>query len=155
MLRNLFVIVLVALTASACSSSRQATHEQREFRVECSEFRDSSKVESLVVLDTIMETKTITITKNEAGDTISHSVVTDRLRLRDKSDVRSKMVDVRAVHDTVYIATRDSVSSSTFQSSRGSSRTSSVVSGLKWVFWIIVGLIAYKLTAYVIGRRVL
>ena len=114
--------------------------------------RDSVVVE---VHDTIMETKTITITKNEAGDTVALSTVTDRYRGRAMADVRSNTVDVRAVHDTVYIATRDSVSSSTFQSSRGSSRTSSVVSSLKWVFWIIVGLIAYKLTAYVIGRRVL
>lgn len=133
-----------------------ATHEQRESKSDVRSQMEDVRRDSVVVEvhDTIMETTTITITKNEAGDTISHSVVTDRLRLRDKSDVRSKTVDVRAVHDTVYIATRDSVSSSTFQSSRGSSRTSPVVSGLKWIFWIIVGLIAYKLTAYVIGRRV-
>ena len=127
---------------TACRTSHEvATSEQREFRVECSEFRDSTRVESLIVRDTIMETKTITITKNEAGDTVALSTVTDRYRGRARADVRSKTVDVRAVHDTVYIATRDSVSSSTFQSSRGSSRTSSVVSGLKWVFWIIVAVI--------------
>lgn len=125
---------------TSCASSRKATHEQREFRVECLEFRDSSRVESLVVLDTIMETKTITITKNEAGDTVAFSSVTDRYRGRAMADVRSKTIDVRAVHDTVYVERRDSayVESRNYGASESRNRASSVVSVLRWIFWIIV-----------------
>ena len=152
MLRNLFVIVLVALIASACSSSRQTatnaesksdvrSQEQREFRVECLEFRDSSRVESLVVLDTLREVTTITITENEAGDTVALSTVTDRYRGRAMADVRSKTVDVRAVHDTVFVAVRDSTDIRSYEPSEVRSRASPVVSGLKWVFWIIVAVI--------------
>ena len=101
------------------------------------------------VLDTIMETKTITITKNEAGDTVALSTVTDRYRGRARADVRSKTVDVRAVHDTVYVERRDSayVESRNYGATEPLNRASSVVSVLRWIFWIIVafaGLIIIK-----------
>ena len=95
--------------------------------------------ESVVVAvhDTMMETKTITITKNVDGDTLFRSVVTDRERIRNAADVRSKTVEVRVVRDTVYVEKRDSVLMERHQTSDISHQTSI----LKWIFWIILGLI--------------
>lgn len=101
--------------------------------------RDSVVV---AVHDTMMETKTITITKNVDGDTLRLTQITDRTRASAMSDVRSKKEDVRVRVDTVYVEKRDS---SYVQNTNGTndtnSRDSPVVSGLKWVFWIILGLI--------------
>ena len=94
----------------------------------------------VAVHDTMMETKTITITKNVDGDTLRLTQITDRTRASAMSDVRSKKEDVRVRVDTVIVEKRDSVLSFKFLDS-GSSRDSPVVSGLKWVFWIILGLI--------------
>ena len=67
---------------------------------------DSVIVESS---DSVTITKTVTITLREAQepdappDTVRVCTVTDRERTRLKSDVRSQKVDVRVVHDTVYV----------------------------------------------------
>lgn len=149
------LIGISALCMTACRTSRKvATNEQREFRVECSEFRDSSKVESLVVLDTLREVTTITITENEVGDTLRLSKVTERDRIRDRAQVKEKERKVVVKTDTVFVAVRDSTDIRSYEPSEVRSRASPFVSSLKCIFWIIVGLIAYKLTAYVIGRRV-
>jgi hypothetical protein len=103
--------------------------------------RDSVRVEQVMVAvhDTIMETVTIVVRENEQGDTLRLEKTTERDRIRDRAQVKEKEERVVVKTDTVYIATRDSVSSSKFQGLRGSStRASPVVSGLKWVFWIIV-----------------
>lgn len=104
--------------------------------------KDSVQVESVAVQDSVVEVTTITIDRNEQGDTLKQSVVTDRLRTRNRD--RVKDVEVRTVvkTDTVYIERRDSVrvSSSTIQDSGSKKRTSPVVSALKWVFWIIVAI---------------
>ena len=95
----------------------------------------------VVVRDTILETKTITITKNEAGDTTFTSVVTERERAREKSrhDMATYRTEVRV--DTVYIERRDSVSSSKVQGAGIQSGGTALHTTLKWVFWIILALI--------------
>lgn len=68
MLRRMLVIALGALIVSACSSSREAAVSS--FRVLDSRVtKDSVKVEKVVVEvhDTIMETTTITVDRNETG----------------------------------------------------------------------------------------
>lgn len=111
------------------------------------EVRDSVRVEQMVVAvhDTLTITKTITIRENERGDTVRLSVVTDRDRSRSMYDVRSKKEEVRVERDTVYVERKDSVVVDRGQLTGDSSRASPVVSALRWVFWIIVGLIAYRL----------
>lgn len=133
--------MLVALIVSACSSSQStAVSEFQDSRVQGS--RDSVRVEQVMVAvhDTMMETKTITITKNVDGDTLRLTQITDRTRASAMSDVRSKKEDVRVRVDTVYVEKRDSVLSFKFLDS-GSSRASPFVSSLKWIFLIIVSLI--------------
>ena len=147
MSRRMLVIALVALIASACSSSRTATSSKEQFRVEGSEFRDSVKVESVAVSDSVTITKTITIRENEQGDTIRMTTVTDRTRIRDRE--RAKDVEVKVVekHDTVFVQKTDSVLVSNTNLTNGTNkRASPVVLTLKWVFWIIIALAGLIIT---------
>ena len=98
---------------------------------------DSVVVRSVEVRDTIREVTTITVDRNDKGDTLRQSIVTDRERVRNAADVRSKKVDVRVVRDTVYIEKRDSVLVERHQLSDVSHQTSI----LKWIFWILCAII--------------
>ena len=165
MLRKMFVIVLVALIASACSSSRQtAVSEFQGSKVQ--EFKDSVKVEKVVVEvhDTVMETTTIVVDRNEAGDTVKLSTVTERDRVRFAAQLKDKSEKIRVAYDTVFVAKRDSVScvpfllwqankfervasglrpsATTNRTNETNGRASPVVLTLKWVFWIIIAIIA-------------
>lgn len=128
---------------TACASTKQtASKEVSRFMFHGHETRDTVVEQVMVeVHDTIREVTTITVATNDAGDTLKVIQVTDRERAasRDrKHDVKEKVV---VKTDTVYVAVRDSVSSSTFQDSRASStRASPVVSALTWIFWIIIAL---------------
>lgn len=147
MSRRMLVIALVALIASACSSSRTATSSKEQFRVEGSEFRDSVKVESVAVSDSVTITKTIMIRENEQGDTLRMTTVTDRTRIRDRE--RAKDVEVKVVekHDTVFVQKTDSVLVSNTNLTNGTNkRASPFVSSLKWVFWIIIALAGLIIT---------
>lgn len=148
----MLVIVLAALIVSACCSSRQ-TAVSRATELRASEVRSDSVKEQVVVAerDTVMVTKTITITKNEAGDTTFTSVVTEKERLRDRSrhDMATYRTEVRV--DTVYIERRDSVSTTNlafpsaadrwFTNGTNQSGGTALHTTLKWVFWIILALI--------------
>ena len=107
----------------------------RTTELRSSEVRDSVMVE---VRDTVMETTTIVIDRNEAGDTVFTSVVTERDRIRDRDCVRDNHEKTVIRTDTVFIDRRDST-----RTSRGSSRASPFLMRLKWVGLVIVlGLIA-------------
>ena len=132
-----------ALFVSACGSSRQAAVSRlAELRI--NESMEERCRESVVVAvhDTMMETKTITITKNVDGDTLRLTQITDRTRASAMSDVRSKKEDVRVRVDTVYVEKRDSsYVKNTNSTNDTNSRASPFVSSLKWIFFIIVSLI--------------
>ena len=128
---------------SACGSSRQAAVSRlAELRI--NESMEERSRESVVVAvhDTMMETKTITITKNVDGDTLRLTQITDRTRASAMSDVRSKKEDVRVRVDTVYVEKRDSsYVKNTNSTNDTNSRASPFVSSLKGIFFIIVSLI--------------
>ena len=143
---KVFTIVLIGMSAlfvSACGSSRQAAVSRlAELRI--NESMEERSRESVVVAvhDTMMETKTITITKNVDGDTLRLTQITDRTRASAMSDVRSKKEDVRVRVDTVYVEKRDSsYVKNTNSTNDTNSRASPFVSSLKWIFFIIVSLI--------------
>ena len=145
MLRNALVIALIALIGLGCSSSRQvAKTEATELRINGTTetvAKDSVLVEQR---DTLIEVTTITIDRNEAGDTLKTSVVTDRTRARAMSDVRTKKEEVRVRVDTVYVAVRDSVVElRNYGATESGNRPSAVARALKWVFWIIVSLTVF------------
>ena len=142
MLRRMLVIVLAALIVSACCSSRQMA-VSRATELRASEVRSDSVKEQVVVAerDTIREVTTITVRLNEAGDTVRVAQVTERERLREKSrhDMATYRTKVRV--DTVYIERRDSVSTTNFTNGTNQSGGTALHTTLKWVFWIIIGLI--------------
>lgn len=138
------LIGLSVLCVTGCGTVRRTvTREATDVRIQESTevtARDSVVVE---LRDTLVETTTITIDRNEVGDTLKVVQVTDRERVRSRADVRSKKEEVRVVRDTVYVAVRDSV-----RVDRGQVRGDSYQSGgtalhrtLKWVFWIVVAVI--------------
>ena len=136
-----------------CSVSRTATSSKEVEKSSVSEVRDTVREEVLVFFrDTLRETIVITVDRNEAGDTLFRSVVTDRDRIRDREAVRDKEEKVVVRTDTMYVAVRDSVQvlskeSEQVRADRGQRTGDSYRSGgnalhrtLKWVFWIIVAL---------------
>lgn len=112
------------------SSDRVATYEAR----------DSFTAERVVVMDTVKEVTTITVDRNEAGDTVRVSTVTDRLRGRSRDAIAVQKTKTEIVRDTVIIEKRDSVDvKETLRQAQGDkARASPVVSALKWIFWIII-----------------
>lgn len=133
----------------ACSTSREVTRSNETTELRSSELRSSDLRDSVMVAvhDTIMETVTIVVRENEQGDTISHSVITDRLRLREMSDVRRMKEDVRMRVDTVFIEKRDSVSTTT-NLANPKNKASPFVTSLKWIFFIIIALIGLKICSF-------
>ena len=130
---TIVAIGTIALCVSACGSSRQVAK---------TEAKDSVLVEQR---DTLIEVTTITIDRNEAGDTLKTSVVTDRTRARDRDRIAKQETKTIIKTDTVYVAVRDSVYVETPDrvGGDGSVRPSAFVSALKWVFWIIVSLTVF------------
>ena len=142
----MLAIVLVAQVVSACCSSRQVSSDQ-QLRVESLELRDSVKETVMeVVHDTIVETTIITVRENEAGDTISRSVVTDRTRAASRDYIAAYKTKTVVKTDTVFVERRDSVLVQA--GSAASARASPLVSGLKWVFFIIIALIGLKICPF-------
>ena len=128
---------MIALIVSGCSSSRVV----REGRYGIATYSMRDSVSSSVVdavHDTIREVTTITVQLGAGGDTTFQSVVTDRERLRDRSrsDRATHRSEVRV--DTVYVERRDSV----LVKNSNQARASPLLKNLKWILWIVVGLIA-------------
>ena len=145
-LRDTLAIALIALTGSACSVSRQAT-EVSSSRVQVSGVeRDSVRVEQVMVAvhDTIMETVTITVDRNESGDTVRVSTVTDRLRGRSRDAIATQRTKTVVRVDTIYIEKRDTVSvkDSRFTGHGDQNGNTALHGTLKWIFAIIVAVIA-------------
>lgn len=129
--------------------------------------RDSVREQVVVAVhDTLREVTTITVQLGQAGDTVKVAQVTERDRFRDRAAVRDKEEKLIVRTDTVYVERRDSVliqdSGLTPQGRRpsvqdsgvqGAERKSNFVSSLKWISFIILGLIALIITIKVCLRR--
>ena len=107
--------------------------------VERVELRDSVEMQSLVVLDTLKEITTITVDRNDKGDTLRLTQITDRTRASARD--RFKDIEVKEVvrTDTVYVERRDSVRVETPRQARGDiGRASPFVRAVKWVVAVMV-----------------
>ena len=120
-----------------CGNSRQVSSEVRGRTAEVR--FDSVVVGTMeVVHDTIVETTIITVRENEAGDTISRSVVTDRTRAASRNYIAAYKTKTVVKMDTVYVERRDSV---LVKNTNVKSRDSPFENTLKWVFFIVLALI--------------
>ncbi len=94
--------------------------------------RDSVVV---TVADTVREVTTVHIHTNDVGDTVSMSTVTDRVRWRDRNELRQVSDMVRMVRDTVYVERTD-----TAALIRDGPHGGDITATLRLVFWIIIAL---------------
>ena len=120
---------------------REST-DLRTTELRSTEARDSVRLE---LRDTVMETKTITITKNSDGDTIMQSIVCERERVRNRDRVRDNHERTMIKTDTVFVERRDSVLVKNGKNQSGSAALHSTV---KWVFFIILALIALRICPF-------
>ena len=134
---------------TGCSTQRRAeVRESRDLRtteLRSTEARDSVRLE---LRDTVMETKTITITKNSDGDTIMQSIVCERERVRNRDRVRDNHERKMIKTDTVFVERRDSVQVSEFRGSNCSGRASPVVTAVRWVLGILVALVVLRMCPF-------
>ena len=142
-LSRLALIATAALLWTGCSVQRTLKSDVRSQMYEVT--RDTVREQVMVaVRDTIREVTTITVDRNDKGDTLKVVQITDRERVRSRADVRSKKEEVRVVRDTVYVEKRDSLlvkSEELRVKSSLSQHTSAISHLLKWVFWIVVAVI--------------
>ena len=137
--------------------------------VESVEFRDSLNVERVELKDTLREVTTITVQTNDKGDTLKVVQITDLTRARSRDNVVAQRVKTEVRVDTVYVEKRDSSIQVLGRAKRQSRATacglqedgtptisgklSAVSKILKWIFWIIIGLIGLIVTAKICHRR--
>ena len=125
------------LFGSGCRSSRMV-HERRVM-VHGYEMKDSVFIGTMeAARDSVVERTTVTVQLGVAGDTLFRSVVTDRTRASDKS--HHNVVKSRAFVNTdrVFVERRDSVLIKNGNQGRGSP----LLLNLKWIFFVIIGLVA-------------
>lgn len=72
------------------SSSKILAKASEQVRAQVSGVRDSVVVQSIEVHDTLREVTTITVDRNDRGDTLRQSIVTDRYRGRDAQPFSKK-----------------------------------------------------------------
>lgn len=114
--------------------------------------------------DSIVEQTTVTIQLNEKGDTVFRSIVTDRQRVRDRSDktsVENQMFSVKM--DSVTVVQKDSMnksSTSMVTLSPGmeigpdgaiTKRKAGFLTTIKWIF----GVICASIVLIIVLRRAL
>lgn len=92
------LIWLSAMCLTSCWSSRKAVSlTQTSQRHEVS---DTLREQVIVA---VFDTITITIRENENGDTLRMTTVTDRERVRDRSQLKVKSEKLKVETDTVYV----------------------------------------------------
>lgn len=114
--------------------------------------RDSSLVERVEVHDTLREVTTITVDRNDRGDTLRLVQVTERDRFRDRDRVRDEQQKTVVKTDTVYIERKDSVAVSNTNLTNTTNKKSNFVAALKWIFGIILAAIVFIIVVK-FGRR--
>ena len=118
--------------------------------------RDSSAVESVELRDTLREVTTITIDRNDKGDTLKVVQITDRTRARNRDNVGAQKVKIVERIDTVYIQ-KDSVNVEDKKiglsaSADGSPKKSGFLTYVKWIFALVCAIVVLILVIR-FGRR--
>ena len=143
----------LALCATSCSVSRQATSSHSE-QVKTERVETVEKADSVIVeqRDTLREVTTITIDRNDRGDTLKLVQITDLTRARSRDNVVAQKVKTEIVRDTVYIEKTDSVFVQNTGLTNPTNKKNTFVSSLKWIFWILVaGIVLVVVIRF--GRR--
>lgn len=134
------LIGICVLCMTACVSSRTATSVSSRDRVATYETRDSMEVVERSQQESLVEITTITIDRNDAGDTLRVTQIIDRLRARDRNRIAKQMTKTEVKTDTVYVERRDSVATNG-KYGGGQSGGTALHSTLKLIFLIVISLI--------------
>ena len=150
---NAWATVLIGLSAlcwTSCGSTKQISRET-ETRANTNYTNVTNERDSVVIAerDTLKEVTTITVQLNEIGDTVKVSTITDRTRASSRDRVRDVEIKVVERTDTVYVEKRDSVMVQNTGLTNPTDKKNTFVSSLKWIFWILIGLIGLIVTARV------
>ena len=118
--------------SSVKSEERSVKSEVDSLREEISQNLEENLTEHEVITETVME-----------NDSVKTVRVTERVRSRDcLARSKTKKEEVRVIRDTVVVEHRDTV---IVEKTRGQTpaenRRAPWLSALRWIFWIIVGLI--------------
>ena len=136
----------------SCSVSRQATSSSEQLKIESLETVE--RVDSVIVeqRDTLREVTTITIDRNDKGDTLKVVQITDLTRARSRDNVVAQRVKTEVRVDTVYVEKRDSVY---IQNTNLTNPTNKKPGFLTYVKWITALVCAVMVLILVIrfGRR--
>lgn len=105
------LIALNVLCLTSCSVSRKASSSERssQLKVKSEELKVDRDSVAVFVHDTITITKTVTVDRNDKGDTLRIATETDRYLGHDVQQLKVKSDKVKVVRDTVYIEKRDSI----------------------------------------------
>ena len=152
----------IALLLVSCSVSRQISRESSALRVESVE--KVEKVDSVIVeqRDTLREVTTITIDRNDKGDTLRVTQVTDGTKIRDANRFRGQDSRLTVKTDTVYIEKRDSVfventngfgGLTTGLANPTNEKKSGFLTYVKWIFALICAVIALIIIVKICYRR--
>ena len=150
------LIGLSALCWTACSTTRSVSAvKSEEWKVKSEVLATTDETDFTDVRDTLQEVTTITIDRNDKGDTLRIATVTDRTRARSRNRVSTQETKVEVRVDTVYLERRDSVlvQDSRFTVHGDQSERTALHTTLKWIFWIIIGLIGLTITVKVCSRK--
>ena len=149
------LIGLSALLGSSCSVQRTAVAESSALKVESVE--TVQKIDSVVVevRDTLREVTTITIDRNDKGDTLKVVQVTDLTRARSRDNVVAQRVKTEVRVDTVYVEKRDSIlgKDSGFRVQASSEKKSGFLTYVKWIFALICAIVVLIITVKVCLQR--
>lgn len=159
MSRRVFVIALIAVLVSACSSSRKMS-EVRSMSSEVS--IDSLRSREVVtVMDTLREVTTITVVLRQPqdtsfpDDTLRMTTVTDRTKASTRDHYHDVQEKVLLKTDTIYI---ERTSDSTLIASSPRNLTPdtpgrSFARILKWIFFIIVAVTIFIIVIRIFLKR--
>ena len=148
--------MITALLSVSCSVSRKAVSEHSELKIESSETVE--RVDSVIVeqRDTLREVTTITIDRNDKGDTLKVVQITDLTRARSRVGVAAQRVKTEVRVDTVYVEKRDSVMvQNTGLTNPTEKKKSGFLTYVKWIFALICAIVVLIITIKVCLRRLL
>ena len=110
-------------------------------RVESSETVE--RVDSVIVeqRDTLREVTTITIDRNDKGDTLKVVQITDLTRARSRDNVVAQRVKTEVRVDTVYVEKRDSVYIQNTNLTNSTNKKPGFLTYVKWIFALICAVV--------------
>ena len=133
----------------SCSVSRQATSSSEQLKIESLETVE--RVDSVIVeqRDTLREVTTITIDRNDKGDTLKVVQITDLTRARSRDNVVAQRVKTEVRVDTVYVEKRDSVYIQNTNLTNPTNKKPGFLTYVKWIFALVCAVVVLIITVKV------